>query len=63
VFDTCQRQIDLTTGEVACQHKISIRKNGSYVVFSQHSCRIFAFGVRCAYYTNPSIHLLHHTAL
>ena len=25
VFDTCQRQIDLTTGEVACQHKISIR--------------------------------------
>lgn len=30
-------------------------KSGSYVVFSQHSCRIFAFGVQCTYYTNPPI--------
>ena len=64
VFDTCQRQIDLTTGEVACQHKISIRnKKRQLRCFSQHSCRIFVLGVRCTYYTNPSIHFLHHTAL
>ena len=38
-------------------------KSGSYVVFLQHSCRIFVFWGRCTYYTNPPIQFLHHTAL
>ena len=48
-----------------CVFKTLVTKgvSGSYFVFSQHSCRIFAFGVRCTYYTNPSIRFLHHTAL
>ena len=46
------------------QHKISIRnKKRQLRCFLQHSCRIFVLGVRCTYYTNPPIHLLHHTAL
>ena len=33
-------------------------KCGSYVVFSQHSCRIFAFWVRCSHYTNRGLNIL-----
>ena len=48
---------------IALSKLLHIAKSGSYVVFLQHSFRIFVFWVQCTCYTNPSIHLLRHTAL
>ena len=48
VFDTFQRQIDFTTGEVACQHKISMRKNAAATLYFHNIAAAFlrlGFGV------------------
>ena len=55
MFDTCQRQIDLTTREVACQHKISIRnkKRQLRCIFTTYLPHFCVWG---------SVYLLHQSA-